>query len=594
MASRSTGNDSSKITPAKDQRSLAQDNNNKEVDIPVTATLPMVEKFPPYVTYVHSTRNQKMTDEQSVRGKRHMCYDQNGSEAIIYIDHSDEETISPREETYEFSEGEKHMIRMVSQTIEPSEKVVQTLARSLSRSTTEIREEITRLEKNDEEMNQNVFDESLASNMYIFDTVFCRRCLEFNCSLHGTGQPVIFPAERLEGPVLVSGQDEKPCSNQCYKRSYEDSTIGADPDIITWKPLEKDLYLEGVKIFGRNSCLIARTLLPGLKTCMEVYTRMGNDEPTGSSTVVDHPKDHENLASSGGRRGKRKKAGGHPRRIADGKQSNKQYTPCGCNVCGKGCPCFNNYTCCEKYCGCLKICKNRFRGCHCANRSQCRSQQCPCFAAGRECDPDICRNCWVSCGGGSLGEPQRRGQGQCGNMRLFLGQHQRVLMGKSDVAGWGVFVKNTIEKDEHLGEYTGELISQEEADLRGQLYDRVNSSFLFNLNDQYVIDALHLGNKLKFANHSPNPNCHASIIKVGGDHRVSIFAKERIEAGEEIFYDYCYEPEQSPSWARKPNDANGGPSSAPQARSKKPQLADPKEGPSVPPQAKSKKPRPHR
>lgn len=43
---------------------------------------------------------------------------------------------------------------------------------------------------------------------------------------------------------------------------------------------------------------------------------------------------------------------------------------------------------------CPKSCKNRFRGCHCA-KSQCRSRQCPCFAADRECDPDVCRNCWV-------------------------------------------------------------------------------------------------------------------------------------------------------------------------------------------------------
>ena len=31
-----------------------------------------------------------------------------------------------------------------------------------------------------------------------------------------------------------------------------------------------------------------------------------------------------------------------------------------------------------------------------------------------------------SCGDGSLGEPPRQGDGQCGNMRLLLRQQQRV------------------------------------------------------------------------------------------------------------------------------------------------------------------------
>lgn len=31
-----------------------------------------------------------------------------------------------------------------------------------------------------------------------------------------------------------------------------------------------------------------------------------------------------------------------------------------------------------------------------------------------------------SCGDGTLGEPPRRGEGQCGNMRLLLRQQQRV------------------------------------------------------------------------------------------------------------------------------------------------------------------------
>ena len=41
-----------------------------------------------------------------------------------------------------------------------------------------------------------------------------------------------------------------------------------------------------------------------------------------------------------------------------------------------------------------------------------------------------------------------------------------------------------MNKHDYLGEYTGELISHREADKRGKIYDRANSSFLFDLNDQ--------------------------------------------------------------------------------------------------------------
>ena len=38
---------------------------------------------------------------------------------------------------------------------------------------------------------------------------------------------------------------------------------------------------------------------------------------------------------------------------------------------------------------------------------------------------------------------------------------------------------------------------------------------------------------------------------MAGDHHVGIFAKERIEACVELFYDYCYACDQALVWALK-------------------------------------------
>ncbi|KAL6968631.1 Histone-lysine N-methyltransferase eza1 [Sarracenia purpurea var. burkii] len=416
---------------------------------------------------------------------------------------------------------------------------------------------------------------------------------KFNCPLGVSGQGIEESA-RYDAKGIIPSAEVSVTKGSSKSMKEHAKRVLSNSE---WKPLEKELYLKGIEIFGRNSCLIARNLLSGLKTCIEVSSYMYDDGAAMPHGAIDMPSSflednkrvdadfmerereiptRSRLLRRRGRTRKLKyswKSAGHPsiwKRIADGKnQSCKQYTPCGCqSMCGKQCSCLHNGTCCEKYCGCSKSCKNRFRGCHCA-KSQCRSRQCPCFAAGRECDPDVCRNCWVSCGDGSLGEPPKRGDGQCGNMRLLLRQQQRILLAKSEVAGWGAFLKNPVNKNDYLGEYTGELISHREADKRGKIYDRANSSFLFDLNDQYVLDAYRKGDKLKFANHSSNPNCYAKVMLVAGDHRVGIFAKEHIEASEELFYDYRYGPDQAPEWARKPEDSKGDDSSFSLGRAKK-------------------------
>ena len=234
-----------------------------------------------------------------------------------------------------------------------------------------------------------------------------------------------------------------------------------------------------------------------------------------------------------------------------------QYEPCDCNArglpCKKGvCPCSEAGNFCERFCACACAdCVNRLQGCNC-KMGDCGTRACPCFSAGRECDPDVCRMCHVEVtADGTL-------KCKCKNMQLRLqtgkGQSPAVRVGFSNVAGFGCFLAEGKKKGEYIGEYTGEIVSQFEADRRGKIYDRLNSSYLFNLNDRNALDAEIKGSALRFANHSTNPNCNAKIVLVDGEHRVAIFAKKDTAAGTELFYDYRYEDDKAPEWAKRGGD----------------------------------------
>ena len=84
-------------------------------------------------------------------------------------------------------------------------------------------------------------------------------------------------------------------------------------------------------------------------------------------------------------------------------------------------------------------------------------------------------------------------------------------------------MREDVRKDEFLTEYRGEVISQEEANRRGAVYDKLNCTFLFGLNDDRVVDAMRKGNVVKFANHCvpEKASMYPRIRLVNGDHRCS-------------------------------------------------------------------------
>jgi len=117
-----------------------------------------------------------------------------------------------------------------------------------------------------------------------------------------------------------------------------------------------------------------------------------------------------------------------------------------------------------------------------------------------------------------------------------------IQLRRSPIHGNGVFAGRTIAKGERIVRYTGLLRTHAETDAAYADTPETGHTFLFTLNDDYVIDGNIGGNIARWINHSCEPNCEAVIEedRNGRAHRdqVFIYALRPIAPGEELTFNY--------------------------------------------------------
>lgn len=100
---------------------------------------------------------------------------------------------------------------------------------------------------------------------------------------------------------------------------------------------------------------------------------------------------------------------------------------------------------------------------------------------------------------------------------------------KRSSAGLGLFAARPFKKGELVIEYTGEKITEVEAQRRGGRY-------LFELNNTWTLDGKGRAHTARYVNHSCTPNCYPELTD--DETQVFIYTKRAVLLGEEFTYNY--------------------------------------------------------
>ena len=119
---------------------------------------------------------------------------------------------------------------------------------------------------------------------------------------------------------------------------------------------------------------------------------------------------------------------------------------------------------------------------------------------------------------------------------------RRIIRRQSPIHGNGVFASRDLPKGVRVIEYKGRRLTHSQANRMYANDSDSGHTFLFTLNEKFLIDGGDGGNDARWINHSCAPNCEAWVIEnKQGDKlrdRVVIETRRAIRAGEELTYDY--------------------------------------------------------
>jgi len=270
--------------------------------------------------------------------------------------------------------------------------------------------------------------------------------------------------------VAASGTENAECSGTCFWLKENRKSVTVSP----WTDAEAKDFKHLLVDYGssdRCPCLIAMAMG---KSCIEVFVKMlrYTEKISPKSEDIDDilplPKKPWYFFKE-------------PEKLND----RQLFVPCNhpgeCKA--DTCSCFDNNVPCEKTCTCSQGCARRFQGCTCKRQGKIcwQDRECWCFRFSRECDEDLCG----TCGADEALDPLNRGktlENVCTNVHLQRGDSKRTLRGISEIAGFGLFITEKAKAGDFIGEYKGQITSEEESARRGRVYAHCTAFYEFSAN----------------------------------------------------------------------------------------------------------------